>query len=629
MPTAASPRGRSASKTKGDAPAAAPATSPARKSTRTSSAKPRASPAATPAEKQQQQPPREASPSPQLYTKTYPAGGAAAYSTGVPGASARASLLSTSTTTVTRRSGAAVAAASAPQLPPQLPTAAHRSSILSAGAKSTLIAPPSSTAPSAAAAAASSRSHVVGPLSGAAKTQPYLVEDDFADSAYYPRTVMLLMMVCGVITYAAHVMTNSNKDWLFNAKVGAGALSFAFLVFCGVYVPDELFVRPHPAVWRVLVGVNILYVSLITFLIFQDVPTIRGYLAALDPRLAHDLPERSYAEDCRLSTPEDPYKWFHTIFDEFLLAHFLGYFSKTLITRDWRVILMISVLFEVVELSFQHILPNFKECWWDHVIIDILICNAGGMIAGHFFLRYFKLDNFQWAKLKDIPSVAGKLKRVVGQIAPRRIDPYQWQMYSSPFRLSVVVFFVAFNLTQEFNCFTIKSILQMPSSHPLTISRLVIWGLIAVPSTRALYVYVVEEGPMRAKRVPMAAWLAFTTLFFECVWINKMRIEGGYFQEPMPGYVGVPLYTSFCLFGLWAVMHFMLPACRKSFAFRVATNVVFYLIPVCLLALFVMTNVDMKWGQASFMSFVEKYRPFGFGPLEPGHLLPKSQRVGL
>lgn len=457
--------------------------------------------------------------------------------------------------------------------------------------------------------------HIVGGGNHRPRTQPYLVETDFADSAYRPRTIVFLLTVCAVLTYVAYLMTGST-DSVYNTKVSLGAVSFAFIVFCAVYLPDELMVRPHPAVWRALIGVNLLYCSLVIFLMFQDIPTIRGYLAALDPKLKNNLPERSYADDCRLTTPQEPYKWFTTIFDEFLIAHSLGYFAKMLIIRDWRLVTMISVLFEVVELSLQHILPNFKECWWDHVVIDIMICNAGGMCLGLLFLKVMGIPRYQWVKLKDIRSVSGKLKRVASQLAPRQIDPYQWQMFSSPKRLAWVVFLVIYNLVQELNCFTMKSILQMPPNHFTTISRLMIWGFIAIGGCRGLYVYAIEEGPLKAKRVPMAAWTAFTTLFFECVWIWKMKSEGGYFREPMPGYVGVPLYTAFTLFGIWFIMHFCCTSLRAHFKFRVATNVVFYAIPCALMFLFLTTNVDIQWKQKEFTAFIDKYHPFGFGKYE-------------
>eukprot|EP00743_Colponemidia_sp_Colp-15_P020763 GILK01027127.1.p1 GENE.GILK01027127.1~~GILK01027127.1.p1 ORF type:complete len:167 (+),score=11.62 GILK01027127.1:38-502(+) len=111
----------------------------------------------------------------------------------------------------------------------------------------------------------------------------------------------------------------------------------------------------------------------------------------------------------------------------------------------------------------------------------------------------------------------------------------------------------------------------------------------------------------------MAAWTAFTTLFFECVWIWKMKTEGNYFQKPMPGYVGVPLYTAFTLFIVWFFLHFCSGSLRTHFKFRVLTNVVFYLIPCSLMFLFLTTNVDIQLKQAEFTAFIDKYHPFGFG----------------
>lgn len=29
--------------------------------------------------------------------------------------------------------------------------------------------------------------------------------------------------------------------------------------------------------------------------------------------------------------------------------------------------MVISVMFEVIEYTLEHQLPNFSECWWDHV----------------------------------------------------------------------------------------------------------------------------------------------------------------------------------------------------------------------------------------------------------------------
>ena len=53
--------------------------------------------------------------------------------------------------------------------------------------------------------------------------------------------------------------------------------------------------------------------------------------------------------------------------DVFVLAHTFGWIAKALILRDYWLLWILSVLFEIMEYSLQHQLPNFAECWWDHV----------------------------------------------------------------------------------------------------------------------------------------------------------------------------------------------------------------------------------------------------------------------
>jgi phosphatidylserine synthase 2 len=38
--------------------------------------------------------------------------------------------------------------------------------------------------------------------------------------------------------------------------------------------------------------------------------------------------------------------------------------------------------YDLLQLTFRHMLPNFNECWWDSIILDILICNWFGRTIG-------------------------------------------------------------------------------------------------------------------------------------------------------------------------------------------------------------------------------------------------------
>lgn len=53
--------------------------------------------------------------------------------------------------------------------------------------------------------------------------------------------------------------------------------------------------------------------------------------------------------------------------DLFVPLHLFGWWIKTLLLRDMWLCWVISVMFEILEYTLEHQLPNFSECWWDHV----------------------------------------------------------------------------------------------------------------------------------------------------------------------------------------------------------------------------------------------------------------------
>ena len=109
------------------------------------------------------------------------------------------------------------------------------------------------------------------------------------------------------------------------------------------------------------------------FLLFQPLNEGRKIFKFFDPKLGEPLPEKSYAADCRLFTPENPdYKMYNVwdaTFDVHFIAHLFGWWFKMMIIRDVKVCWICSIVFELLEITFRHWLPNFWECWWDHVSI--------------------------------------------------------------------------------------------------------------------------------------------------------------------------------------------------------------------------------------------------------------------
>lgn len=107
------------------------------------------------------------------------------------------------------------------------------------------------------------------------------------------------------------------------------------------------------------------------------------FLGWLDPSLGKPLPEKNYADNCELWDTKNP-KHLHNFLDRidiFIACHLLGsnggpetlvmiarwcvsgWMWKTIIIRDAALVWYLSILFEFIEISFRHLLPNFYECW--------------------------------------------------------------------------------------------------------------------------------------------------------------------------------------------------------------------------------------------------------------------------
>ncbi len=134
--------------------------------------------------------------------------------------------------------------------------------------------------------------------------------------------------------------------------------------------------------------------------------------------MGEPIPEKDYGGNCLVydeSTPEDPYHNLWDKVDVFIFAHLFGYWCKTLIFRDLWLCTVISVMFEFLEYSLEHQLPNFSECWWDHWILDVIVCNGGGTVLGLYTLRYLSIKTYNWRGLWNIPTYRGKIKRIIAQ----------------------------------------------------------------------------------------------------------------------------------------------------------------------------------------------------------------------
>jgi phosphatidylserine synthase 2 len=332
-------------------------------------------------------------------------------------------------------------------------------------------------------------------LNRGARTDP--IRYDMYSILMRPRSVTAMMVLGGALTYlaltrdATHTMASNVKLGLFGAWV-------SFLLFALLQFPDSLFRRPHPLFWRVVMGLGLTYMLILVFLLFQTLDDARKLTALIDPKLGVPLPERNYAVDCRVYTPEDPQSMFRNVRDavrdEFFIAHAVGWLIKTLMLRDVKLALFCSVLFETLELSLRHILPNFYECWWDHLILDIVITNGLGIYCGYRALRYLEMKQYDWVGISKISSYRGKVVRVLGQLTPESWTQFHWGIFSSWKRFLYFVFLVFMTEMVELGVFSLKALLWIPPPHPIVMLRLALMSFVVAPALREYYQFMIDPS---------------------------------------------------------------------------------------------------------------------------------------
>ncbi|CCI49075.1 hypothetical protein ABG067_000084 [Albugo candida] len=377
-----------------------------------------------------------------------------------------------------------------------------------------------------------------------------IIHDDKDDSEWInkPHTLFYGFLFFVWIIHQAfsgqHEQRNSSlyDTDIFVADFKRG-ISFAcafFLMYCMLQLPDGHFIRPHPIVWRLITGIFLLYEMLLLIILFLQTSDARQILKHFDPTVAVQLPESSYASDCRLYTPENPDSMFYniksTFFDRFVVMHFVGWFVGALMIRSHIICWALSILFELYELTFRHWLPNFNECWWDHLIFDILLCNAMGIFLGMRLCRQLEMKKFNWVGIRKIPNLRGKAKRAIAQFTPAYWLAYDWKIFRSADRFWRVLCMVFMLSVMMLNSFFLKSVLWIPTSSYLNIYRLCIWYSAGSYAIAEYYIFTTMtlsypgERDVPINKLGPRAWLGVAVVATEvCVIVKHGR---GMFTEP-------------------------------------------------------------------------------------------------
>jgi phosphatidylserine synthase 2 len=353
-----------------------------------------------------------------------------------------------------------------------------------------------------------------------------LIADVTISWMYEPHTLILISVVVGGLIYFAFSSEYRSVDTMFNIRLGLG-VAVGFVIALGLMVfPSGPFIRPHPVFWRGAYGLAVCYAVFLIVLLFQTKADARKMMTIFGDDLNQPLVERSYAADCTLSWTN---VWEQSM-DRFVLAHFFGWIFKALIIRDVKICWIISVEWELIEIAFSYMLPNFAECWWDQLFLDVLVANAAGIYFGMKICSYFEARRYHWHGVGEIPTVYGKIERAVLQFTPASWTPNnQWGFTKSVKRFCQINVLILLFHTSELSAFFLKTVLWVPSENIINLGRLWLWIFIASPGWRQVYVYITNP---EVKRMGNHALLCSILLSVE--WLVVLKFGQGEYPDPMP-----------------------------------------------------------------------------------------------
>lgn len=383
------------------------------------------------------------------------------------------------------------------------------------------------------------------------------VSDDGTTTFFYrAHTTIILFITIGCLAYVTFFEdpTVHEQDWEYNTKRGLIAACLCFLAFGITQAKDGPFQRPHPALWRLSLCCSVIYFLFCVVLLFQSATNARQLMRYFDKKTGKPLNYTAYGHDCNIydpvNFPDDPFHNLWLKMDGFVTAHFVGWVCKMLMLRDFWITNVISLLFEFLEYSLEHQLANFSECWWDHWILDFIICNGGGIIVGWWMMRYFKNKTYDWRGLCNQSSAKDKMTRMVAQFSPYSWVSFQWNMTKSLknwFYVNLVVFVY---LLSELNTFYLKAVLWIPAGHWTVLTRLwflVFWG---APATREFYDYMVGH----TQTIGQQFWVYSAICFTETMIVFKFGKD--IITKPFPSFIKLCWGWFFAIYLLWSLWKF-------------------------------------------------------------------------
>lgn len=216
--------------------------------------------------------------------------------------------------------------------------------------------------------------------------------------------------------------------------------------------------------------------------------------------------------------------------------------------------MIISVMFEFMEYTLEHQLPNFSECWWDHWIMDVLVCNGLGIYCGMKTLAWLSMKPYQWQGLWNIPTYKGKIKRIAFQFTPYSWVKFEWKPASNLRRWLAVLGIIFMFLLAELNTFYLKFVLWMPPEHYLVLLRLVFFVNVGGVAMREIYDFM--DDPKFHKKLGQQAWIVAAITVTE--FLIVVKYDPNTIMLPIPFFIIQCWILGIILIVTWTLWRFFI-----------------------------------------------------------------------
>ena len=325
---------------------------------------------------------------------------------------------------------------------------------------------------------------------------------------------------------------------------------FSILMFEIVLIYLSFLFLPNPKRYRnysriffkIISALMFVYFLNLCFMILLDNESLRYLLVLIDPNLSEKIIERDYSQSCDVYTPDNKTSNFANVMDTidiFIISHLFGWMGKSMIFRNHFMTWMMSIGFELYEYSLKHLLPNFHECWWDHLLLDLFGCNLLGIIIGFSFMKKFNMRPYHWffepTKTTEKMSYFQQFKYCFTHVGDF-IKQKKWNFLASPLNFLSVLSLLMLSSVLDLSNFFNKSILNIPASHNLLIMRVNTIGFFSLLYSSEFYDYI--RNPDVNKKMPFSNKLGLLITFSEILLFIK-NVDLEFFAPSSPLWIKI------------------------------------------------------------------------------------------